>query len=118
MEKSVYNSLAGFSTKPAAKRNRLMMPLLPKILIQAKLLMTELVIRGKIETDRRIPLHFFPAPADKIRGWNSCCHTDSRSDEGDLNRPHENLKIILILEKFHIGAERIISGVKRRDQYP
>ncbi len=59
MAKSVYNSFAGFSTRPAAIRNRLIIPLLPKILIQAKLLMTELVIRGKMETDSKIPLHFF-----------------------------------------------------------
>ena len=58
MAKSVYNNFTGLSANPAAIRNRFMIPLLPRILIHAKLRMTEFVIIGKMETARRIPRHF------------------------------------------------------------
>ena len=58
MEKSVYSSFNGFGTTPSPTSTLLIMPLLPRILIHAKLRITELVIIGKMEAARRIPLHF------------------------------------------------------------
>ena len=56
--KSVYRSLAGLSTKPAARRNLFTIPLLPSMFIHAKLLITELVIMGKMDNASSSPLYF------------------------------------------------------------
>ena len=58
IEKSVYKSFIGFSISPIAIMALLMIPLLPRILIHAKLRITEFVIIGKIDAERSSPLHF------------------------------------------------------------
>ena len=60
MAKSVYSSFMGFSTTLRAIKNRLIIPLLPKMLIHAKLRITEFVIMGKIDAASSSPLHFLP----------------------------------------------------------
>ena len=82
----------------------LMIPLLPRILIHAKLRMTEFVIIGKIEAERRRPL----TAADEIRRRDTAHHTDKGGDDRDLHGSQKDLSVILVLKKVHVRAERVI----------
>lgn len=55
---SVYNILNGCSINPMLINALLIIPFLPKILIQAKLRTTEFVNNGKIEIAINKPFHF------------------------------------------------------------
>ena len=85
-----------------------MIPLLPRILIHAKLRITEFVIIGKIDAEEKSSPLLITA-ADEIRRRDTAHHTDKGGDDRDPHGSQKDLSVILVLKKVHVCAERVIS---------